>query len=92
MTILSGYGLTETSPVISNRSTFRNVRGSVGVSPPGTQMKIINTETGSEVAQGEQGLILAKGLQVMKGYFRDEVGDEIAADTPLYDGLETDIS
>lgn len=43
-----------------------NVRGSVGQPVPGTTLRIVDPETLAEVADGEQGLILAHGPGVMQ--------------------------
>ncbi len=68
--ICEGYGLSETSPVLS-AATPSNQSPEVGVGfpLPHTRIKIIDPETKEEVAFGETGEIVASGPQVMKGYF-----------------------
>ncbi len=71
VTLLEGYGATETSPVISvNRFTF-NRPGSTGKVIPGVKVRVENFETGKECKPGEVGKILVKGDLVMKGYYGD---------------------
>lgn len=74
---MEGYGATELSPVISlslpdveidgvRQTGFRE--GSVGLPVPGVVVKIVAPETGSSRAEGESGLIMVKGPNVMAGY------------------------
>lgn len=68
--ICEGYGQSEAGPVLSfnPRHGLRKV-GSVGVAVPGTEIEIVDTETGSRVlAPGEIGEIRARGPQIMRGY------------------------
>ena len=71
--LLVGYGLTETSPVISCRSLSDNVRGSSGTPLAKTEVKIIDIETNKVVKFFEKGKILVRGPQVMKGYLNNPV-------------------
>lgn len=68
--VAEGYGLTETSPVLtSNIPLAGHVRiGTIGIPVPSTQIMIVNDE-GVEVPVGEPGEIYAKGPQVMSGYW-----------------------
>ena len=75
VTILEGYGLSETSPVASFSRIGQEPRvGSIGVPIPGVEMKLINDD-GSDVSDviGEDGFtavgeIAIKGHNIMKGY------------------------
>jgi long-chain acyl-CoA synthetase len=67
--LLVGYGLTETSPVLTCRRPWANRRGSAGRPLEGTALKIVDPESRRTLALGERGLVLARGPQVMAGYF-----------------------
>ncbi len=73
VTLLEGYGATETSPVISVNSHELNRPGSTGKVIPKVQVRIENFETGKECKTREVGKILVKGDSVMKGYYDDPV-------------------
>ena len=82
VTLLEGYGATETSPVISVNSHEFNRPGSTGKVIPGVQVRIENLETGELCKTREVGKILVKGDSVMNGYYDDP---ELTADA-LVDG------
>ncbi|MCF2971497.1 AMP-binding protein [Synechococcus sp. Nb3U1] len=71
ISILNGYGLTETSPVLCARRPEWNVRGTAGPPLPGTEFRIVDPETQDPLPQGEKGLITARGPQVMMGYYNN---------------------
>ncbi|HDR67962.1 MAG TPA: bifunctional acyl-ACP--phospholipid O-acyltransferase/long-chain-fatty-acid--ACP ligase [Bacteroidaceae bacterium] len=71
VTLLEGYGTTETSPVISTNSPDFNRPGSIGKPIPNVEVRIENVETGEACKPGETGKILVKGDLVMKGYLGD---------------------
>ena len=67
--IYQGYGLTETSPVVSLVPFHRNKRDSIGVPVPGTDVRVVDAE-GRDVALGQPGELLVRGPQVMQGYWQ----------------------
>ncbi|MBD9484748.1 long-chain fatty acid--CoA ligase [Pseudomonas sp. PDM14] len=75
--ICEGYGMTETSPVVSV-NPFQNIQiGTIGIPVPSTLCKVIDDD-GKEQPQGERGELCVKGPQVMKGYWqRQEATDEM---------------
>ncbi len=69
-TVVEGYGLTESSPVLCiNPLKDSGKTGSIGQPLPGTVISIQDPETYQPVSQGERGEICARGPQVMKGYW-----------------------
>ena len=68
--VLVGYGLTETSPVLTCRRTWCNVRSSSGQPLPSTEIKIVG-ENNSILRFNETGKIFVRGPQVMGGYLND---------------------
>ena len=68
--IREGYGLSETSPVVSfNPAAVDSFNGTTGLPLPGSDVKLLGDD-GSEVALGEAGEVCVKGPQVMSGYWR----------------------
>ena len=73
VTILEGYGLSETSPVASFSVYGEPARvGSIGLPIPGVEMKLIDPIGWSELADSPDavGEIAIKGHNVMKGYYK----------------------
>jgi len=70
--IVEGYGLTESSPVLSFNPLGGAVKdGSIGIPVPSTDLKCVD-EDGVTVAEGEPGEVWAKGPQIMLGYWQKE--------------------
>ena len=84
VTILEGYGLSETSPVASFSRLGQGVRvGSIGTAVPGVEMKLLEPDTWDEVEDGPDavGEIAIKGHNIMKGYYgRDDATNESIQD------------
>jgi long-chain acyl-CoA synthetase len=77
--IFEGYGMTETSPIITLNPTNNEQRkvGSVGLPFPSTDIKIVDLDTGlQELPDGEDGEIGASGPQIMLGYWNKPEADE----------------
>ncbi|MDJ0711233.1 MAG: AMP-binding protein [Woeseiaceae bacterium] len=69
VTILQGYGLTETSPVAICCKIDSDFTGTIGLPVPSTEVKIVGDD-GNELAVNEVGEICIKGPQVMEGYWQ----------------------
>jgi long-chain acyl-CoA synthetase len=67
--IFQGYGLTETSPVVTLNPFHRPKMASIGVPLPGTDVRIVDDQ-GNEVATGQPGELAVRGPQVMAGYWQ----------------------
>ena len=68
--IVEGYGLTESSPVLTfNPLTGMAKDGTTGIPVPSTEIKCID-DNGNEVAFGEPGEVIARGPQIMLGYWQ----------------------
>ena len=72
--IVEGYGLSEASPVTHVNPLYGKVKpGSIGLPVPSTLAKIVDLTTGErEMGINEEGELIIKGPQVMKGYYKNE--------------------
>lgn len=69
--ILEGYGLTETSPVVSVRRPGSRSLRNVGKLISGVEAKIIDKESGEKIPDDKEGIICVMGPNVMKGYHKN---------------------
>lgn len=67
---IEGYGLVETSPIISVNSFIRR-KGTVGFPVPGVRVKVMDDD-GKKLGRTKVGEFVVKGPNVMKGYWNDE--------------------
>ncbi|MBI4270982.1 MAG: 4-coumarate--CoA ligase family protein [Candidatus Rokubacteria bacterium] len=68
--VVQGYGMTEASPV-THLSPTRNAPvkpGSIGMVVPNTEVKLVDVVTGAELGRNQEGELLIRGPQIMKGY------------------------
>ncbi|MEY4099742.1 MAG: hypothetical protein RL300_913, partial [Pseudomonadota bacterium] len=80
--IVEGYGLSETSPIVTANPVINvEFSGSIGLPVSGTWLKLID-DAGQEVLPGQSGEIAIKGPQVMAGYWQrpDETAKVMTAD------------
>ena len=78
--ILEGYGLTEASPIthINPREDSKQKEGSIGMPLPGTDARIVDSESGTApLPVGKLGELVIRGPQVMQGYWH--LPDETAS-------------
>jgi long-chain acyl-CoA synthetase len=68
--IVEGYGLSETSPIVTtNRPDIKEFTGGIGYPQPSTEVSI-RTSDGAVAPMGERGELMVRGPQVMAGYWR----------------------
>lgn len=69
---VQGYGMTETSPILTLNPTYAYIESSVGKVIPGAELKIVDPDS-----EGN-GVIYAKGPMVMNGYYNNKAAtDEV---------------
>lgn len=80
--VLEGYGLTETSPIITINSPEQRMVGSVGRAIGDVKVHIID-QNGKEVGPGVDGEICCTGPNIMKGYYNNtKATDEVISTAP----------
>ena len=67
--VTEGYGMTETSPVVSFNPSDAVQLGTVGIPVPGTEVKVVD-ENGNDLPNNSPGELCVRGPQVMKGYWQ----------------------
>lgn len=69
--LIEGYGMTESSPVVTLRYlSEENYLGSCGKPIKATEIRIVDPETREPLPRYKKGLVLVRGYQVMKGYYK----------------------
>ncbi len=68
-TLFEGYGLSEGAPVAFNTHLRGSVPGSIGIPVPGTEVRIVDIETGADAPPNTPGELCVRGPQVMRGYW-----------------------
>jgi acyl-CoA synthetase (AMP-forming)/AMP-acid ligase II len=64
-----GYGLTETAATVTAPDRERAVApGSVGCAMPGTELRVVDPDSGADLGPGERGELWIRGPQTMAGY------------------------
>jgi long-chain acyl-CoA synthetase len=67
--ISEGYGLSESSPVLTANAAGKQIKpGTVGPAIPGVEIKIVD-DAGNELPHGQMGELIARGPNIMKGYW-----------------------
>ena len=80
--ICEGYGLTETSPIITINTPYERSPGSVGKPIPGVNVVIMGID-GAPVQPGQEGEICCYGPNVMRGYYKKpEATEEVISLAP----------
>ncbi len=71
ITVLEGYGLTETAPIVAVRDIEKPIYHSIGALLPDTYIDVRDAD-GVTLKDGNKGVLWVKGPQVMKGYYKNQ--------------------
>ncbi len=87
-TVTQGWGLTETSPVVSTNIGGEPRPGTVGRLLPNTECRVIDPASGADLPRGETGELVVRGPQIMKGYLErpEETAQMLDPDGWLHTG------
>src|SRR3954471_13494978 len=78
--VVQGYGMTELSPVSHLTPPGYYKPGSVGVTAPNTELRIVHPGSGEDLGPDEDGELWMRGPQVMKGYLNNPTATELTLD------------
>jgi acyl-CoA synthetase (AMP-forming)/AMP-acid ligase II len=78
--VVQGFGMTELSPVSHITPVGKSKPGTVGISAPNTETRIVDPETGEDQDAGGVGELWVRGPQVMLGYLNNPEATAITID------------
>ncbi|MCM2129764.1 malonate--CoA ligase [Larsenimonas rhizosphaerae] len=80
--ILERYGMTETNMNTSNPYEGERRPGTVGFALPGSEVRVVDRDSGAELPAGQNGLVEVRGPNVFQGYWRmpEKTREEFRAD------------
>ena len=78
LTYNEAYGLSETAAFLHANPSARGKRQCLGMPTQGVDSRIVDPETLQELPQGEVGELVTRGMQLMRGYWRNPQADQDA--------------
>jgi len=79
--VVQGYGMTELSPISHLTPPGRGKPGSVGLTAPNTELRIVDPLSGQDLDLGVDGELWIRGPQVMKGYLNNPTATAMTLDS-----------
>ena len=71
--MVSGWGMTETSPICLMTPMGKTVPGSCGIAVPNTEVKIIDLDTGKSLPPNKRGELCIRGPQVKHDFIEGDL-------------------